>query len=354
MSSWDPAVATAPSSKSVAGYSILPIGAIELSASPRNPLGYYICNGDTYTKSGNPDLWFAIGDSYSQGGADITDFIVPNMSYNFPMGQPLIQKTDTGPGGIQIGTTTVNGGTSTVILNVSNIPPHAHPSLTVQNGMGSSSGGIGTAQPVGTANPGAIIGADIYDGNGNLITSSGNTAQPFNIQNPYTGVQYLIRSTYAIPETSVVGRVNIDTTNNQFYVAWGSNTATVATLNPGAYTFLQMLNEFARAIIAQTSPDYFLNAYTIDPFGNYVARIHAPSNPGISINFSQDGDTTISNSVLDKCADTLGFITRSINAVNIVYDDCIISPYKAMKCNWNGSIADGTLNASDFTYISNW
>ena len=352
--SWDTAVASAPSSKSVAGYSILPIGAIELSASPRNPLGYYVCNGDIISKDTNPDLWLSIGNTYGLGlGLDPTDFALPNLLHNMPLGLPLVAYTNIGDNGIQITATRLYDGSATVSLNIANIPPHAH---GYDVGGATSTAGGGFRSGDANVDNGNKTKSDIYNDAGTLITASNAAPTSFSVQNPYAGVQYLIRSTYAIPETSVVGRVNIDTTNNQFYVSWGGNNLTKATLHPGAYTFLQMLNEFSRAIIEQTSSTYFLNAYTIDTFGNYAFRILTPDNSTLAISFEYGaGAGGVTIGVLDKCADTLGLITRTtytFDSSSAGYAS--LSSTKALKCNWNGSVADGTLIASDFQYITSW
>jgi len=364
--SWD--TTTAPTvSKSISGFSVMPIGSVIISPSPRNPLGFYVANGEIHTQDDNPDLFLAIGSIYNQLNSGIDpkfDFTLPNFSSRVPMGTTNLTHAIQGVVGCNVGYDlsanylTLSGGSSNMTLTASNVPPHAHPIPTPGGGAG------GSGQLAGTPNnnAGYKTFSDIYSPTGTLITASNATPQPFSVIQPFIGVQYLIRSTYDIPDTSVIGKINIDITNNQFYAKFNSSPAVNVIMYPGAYTRLEMIQEMARAIIDAINTGIVvinLVGYTIDQFGSYVMALMTGGNQLI-LSFSNSGtlgatpDNQVSNEILDKTADTLGLITRSTqNYYSNATNQSIIASSKALKIHW-ASIADGVNNNYDFSYLQNW
>lgn len=157
------------------------------------PLGWLVCNGDSYTKADYGELFLAIG--YTFGGAGSL-FLLPDMRNRILMGA---------------GTTVALGATAgalTKILTAANLPPHTHPvndpghthiftgdphshgrGSNLTGALAGASVGIGqaaTAQATAT-------GTNAVTNTGITVGNSTGTSDPLSILNPVFGVSVIIK-----------------------------------------------------------------------------------------------------------------------------------------------------------------
>lgn len=158
------------------------------------PRGWALCEGQLLAISQNTALFSILGTTY--GGDGRTTFALPDLRGRSPI------SAGRGPGlnDIRLGE---RGGAEMKTLNVTELPNHTH-----TNSLKVSSANASQSDPTpgsSIAKPGATKGRtfEATDGfnaatpdvtlNGNSVTT-GNTGgnQPFNIRNPYLGVNYII------------------------------------------------------------------------------------------------------------------------------------------------------------------
>ena len=387
-----------------------PIGNFEFTGSARNPQGHLMCDGAVYSQLAFPDLYLAIGDVYSGPSNnyynkkclhfDISnDFVVPsyvdtsgNSISRFPLGGTLASY---GTGAYAY--TDVSGGASQVVLDISNIPMHEH-QLTRYGGTQTTGLANGGFDP----QTGTILiktECELYDCSGNLAQSG--PAQPFPVIPNFMKFNALIRANS--PDSSaLVGYTTITTQNDRFYInmlGTACNFPTpgttdfetfAVTLKKGNFTRPQFLSNIAASIKSSvnsfSNSSYFnieiasctLDTYKISPQGLYTMALnidYAPLNNS-GIGFVQFVFNTSNNipsygvygaipqDVLDRTADTMGFMTRSVYpglpnnyitsySVNSNFSPLSnIVPPKAMKINWNGSVQNGDYSLSNFGFIS--
>ena len=247
----------------------VPIGTIAIWPLATPPSGYLICNGQTLSRSAYSQLFNVIGTTYgacdgtpenaiswvvTSGALTITfaagtnTNIVAGDTFIWNNGQGTTYNalvatiaTDTthvfalisaGDGSFTGGTATkkfpttfgipnatgqtirgsgtswnvgTNGGADTVALTSANIASHKHDLTLVQNGNGSSSGGISTSGPPGSGSitsggQYAVTGGGIYNnsqGNGagtpTPDTAAGSNGAAFSVQNAYLVLNYCIK-----------------------------------------------------------------------------------------------------------------------------------------------------------------
>lgn len=151
------------------------------------PVGWGFCQGQILAISQNTALFSLLGTFY--GGNGQTTFALPDLRGRVPMG------VGQGPGlpDISIGE---QAGVENVTLLQSNIPAHTHPvTATVKV---SSSNAI-TDEPAGavltTNNNNTYAFPAAANGNmaaGTLTLSPTGSGQPFNIRQPYIGINFII------------------------------------------------------------------------------------------------------------------------------------------------------------------
>ena len=120
------------------------IGEIQMVGFNFAPSNWAICNGQVLPISQNTALFAILGTTY--GGNGQSNFALPDLRGTFPMHQ--------GQGaGLSVRSLGENGGSETVTLNASNIPPlsiSGIPNVTVR-GTGTQGVGLTTGKQLGAA-----------------------------------------------------------------------------------------------------------------------------------------------------------------------------------------------------------
>ena len=120
------------------------IGEIQMVGLNFAPVGWAFCNGQLLAIGSNTALFAILGTTY--GGNGQTNFALPDLRGTFPMHQ--------GQGaGLSVRSLGENGGSETVTLNASNIPPlsiSGIPNVTVR-GTGTQGVGLTTGKQLGAA-----------------------------------------------------------------------------------------------------------------------------------------------------------------------------------------------------------
>jgi microcystin-dependent protein len=113
------------------------------------PKNYAMCNGQLLAINQNQALFALIGTTY--GGNGVTTFALPNMQTDLPVswGQGL---------GLSFYNLGQTGGSPTVTLNQSTVPPHTHAFMTCNSGSNTNSKTISGNVP-GTP---SVSGAAFY------------------------------------------------------------------------------------------------------------------------------------------------------------------------------------------------
>jgi microcystin-dependent protein len=159
------------------------IGSIVLFAGNFAPRGWAFCQGQLLSISTNTALFSILGTTY--GGNGQTTFALPDLRGRVPMGQGQ------GPGLTNV-TLGEQGGSESVTLMPSQMPMHSH-------AVACDTTATGSADPAGAypGNPGSLSGTELYGStaNGtmapNMISPAGGS-QPFSVQQPYLGLNYII------------------------------------------------------------------------------------------------------------------------------------------------------------------
>lgn len=165
---------------------------IRMFAGNFNPRGWLFCNGALQSIAQNTALFSLVGTTY--GGDGQTTFGVPDLRGRVAVG------TGTGPGlpAVNLGEI---GGARTATLTAAQMPAHSH---TVSGSASRACrAGAGNADsPLGNI-PASSASDEIYSspagGNGSMapVTFSGTTSavggnQPFNLMQPYLGMNFII------------------------------------------------------------------------------------------------------------------------------------------------------------------
>ena len=162
------------------------IGEIRMFAGNFPPLGWAFCDGSKLSIKDNAALFSIIGITY--GGNGTSDFALPDLRGRFPMGAGTPNyglSTNLGEQGGQRHTT----------LKIYNLPPHSH-SLNVSKSEGDTADPTDATIAVGTT-------PDLYKvksftkepANASLAPASVSqvgSGMPFDVTNPYTGVNFII------------------------------------------------------------------------------------------------------------------------------------------------------------------
>jgi hypothetical protein len=356
-----------PTTASVSASSV-PVATLIYSASGRNPFGYVLAAGEAFARGVFPELTLAVDNNYTNVDTPsgtysaASDIKVPNLFSSggrFPLASDLVlvntsNINNQGAGGLF-------GGNTSITLTANQIPPHRHDATVQGTGYTSTDGGNGNRANVGQT------GSAIYNSAGTLLTASAGTPSAVNVQNPFGSVYALIRSTNLVPSYYQTGCVNIDSTNNMFWVRFrnsGSlvtNGTQVCTLQTGAFTTTQFISNIINSVaasllltsIAQTT---VLMNFTVNSQGRYVYKMFCGTGSiTVEFNFTQTPGVSIPFAVLDKTADTLGYYTRTSITYAIGFftnQRDYISPPKAMKIYF-GSVEEGSMSSANLPNITN-
>ena len=149
-----------------------PAGSVQMFAGATAPPGYAICDGGAISRTGNPNLFAAIGVAYGAGDGSTT-FNLPNLKGRIPVGQDAAQS--------EFNTLGKAGGAKTHVLSVNEMPVHSHPQyVTANNGSEATrrdhaSDGSSSRFPQGTN------------------TGNAGGGQAHNNLQPYVVMNYIIR-----------------------------------------------------------------------------------------------------------------------------------------------------------------
>ena len=171
--------------------SALPTGMIMMWPIATAPQGFIVCDGSAVSRTTYASLFAVIGTTYGVGNGTST-FNLPNTAGNVIRGYNGITYTTAG-----------TGGADTYALLPSNVASHKHDLTLVQNGIGSTAGGISTATPPASAGPpgnyavtgGAIYNNSITNGIGTpaVETTAGANGASFSLVNKYLVLYYIIK-----------------------------------------------------------------------------------------------------------------------------------------------------------------
>lgn len=115
------------------------VGELMFRASENVPDGWLMCNGAEVAKADYPALWDEIGTIWGAASNPTDNFLLPDYRNRFPLGSGMGSARSIGS----------IGGTETVTLTASQIPPHTHDAPV----SGAASGGVGNT---------AVYGAGIF------------------------------------------------------------------------------------------------------------------------------------------------------------------------------------------------
>jgi microcystin-dependent protein len=191
-----------------------PVGAITCYAGVNAPEGWLFCDGSEVSKITYATLYSVIGNLYGSP-VDSNNFILPDLTFKFPLGKNN-----------NLGT---SGGNQTITLTTNQLPSHTHSGVTDTSGLhnhtatdsghnhlyddayfAENRGGGGNVYgtSAGTDNdndyiyrptPSTFIGnANITVGNSGshthtFTTNSTGSGSSINIMNPYLALNYIIR-----------------------------------------------------------------------------------------------------------------------------------------------------------------
>ena|ERR1700748_3286523 len=166
------------------------LGVIKMFAGNFNPRGYLLCQGQLLSIAQNTALFSILGTTF--GGNGTSTFGIPDLRGRVPVGN------GTGPGLSPIVLGEV-GGQERVTLLTTNMPAHTHP-LTGSVQMPVNDSAANVNSPVGSYL--ADTAANIYNNaagidfgaplTNNLTIGIAGGSQPFEIQSPYLGMNYII------------------------------------------------------------------------------------------------------------------------------------------------------------------
>ncbi len=163
------------------------IGEIRLFAGDFAPKNWAFCNGQLLAIAQNQALFSILGTTY--GGNGTTTFALPDLKSRVPVG------VGEGPGlpGVSLG---IKFGVENVTLLANQLPAHSHTINASANGptINTATGNLSASQS--RANGGTM--PEVYTPNAGPVamgsSAIGNTGgnQPFDIRQPYLGLNYVI------------------------------------------------------------------------------------------------------------------------------------------------------------------
>jgi microcystin-dependent protein len=166
------------------------LGAIFIFAGNFNPRGYMLCQGQLLPISQYTALFSILGTTY--GGNGTTNFALPDLRARTPIGQ------GTGPG-LQPITLGEQAGAQSVTLLATQMPAHNHQCTVTLNaaadGRPSSDSPSGAVLDSGSGTSFFAAAPDGTTMNAGAATAQVALAggnQPFSVQNPYLGINYII------------------------------------------------------------------------------------------------------------------------------------------------------------------
>ena len=145
------------------------IGEIQMVGFNFAPVGWAFCNGQILSIASNTALFSLLGTTY--GGNGQTNFALPNLQGQFPMGN------NQGPG-LSPRTLGEQGGSETVTLQTNQIPPLSiqAPTVTVRGTGGTQGKGLTTGKQLGAS----------------TLSSNSSSALPVSNMPPYLAVNFII------------------------------------------------------------------------------------------------------------------------------------------------------------------
>lgn len=171
------------------------LGEIRMFAGNFAPYGWMLCQGQILPIAQYSALFSLLGTYY--GGNGTSNFGLPNLIGKIPVHQ------GTSPSGATYFIGEMGGAPSAQLL-LSNLPSHAHPiAPAINTGSGSSTtmaAGYPAVADVASSNRSVTFGANPYNPTftpgkyapGGMTGPAGGTSQPFDIQNPYLTVTFII------------------------------------------------------------------------------------------------------------------------------------------------------------------
>jgi microcystin-dependent protein len=168
------------------------------------PRGWALCEGQLLPISQNQALFSLLGTTY--GGDGRTTFALPDLRGRSPIQQGH------GPGlsDIKLGQ---RGGVETVTLTLLNLPNHFHSAGNIKGSImaneedgdnndpqGRNFGVAASGEPYNSQPNDKAMAVNSVAVTGNTDTAGGN--QPFNIRNPFLGINYIIALQGVFPSRS--------------------------------------------------------------------------------------------------------------------------------------------------------
>lgn len=172
---WERKVATAVNSLTLATGRGIPPGVLSPYAVPEAPAGWLNCNGASVSRIDYPALFDIIGQAFGGVGEA---FNLPDLRGRFLLGFSDDEVF------------AASGGASEVVLEVANLPPHAHPA---PGGAFVLSGGAAT----GSGQPGdATTGTIGLDSISHQATETGEQGDgtPLVVMPPYVAMHWIIKA----------------------------------------------------------------------------------------------------------------------------------------------------------------
>jgi microcystin-dependent protein len=157
------------------------------------PRGYMLCQGQILAIASNTALFSLLGTTY--GGNGQTTFALPDLRGRAPVG------TGGGPGlsPIELGEV---GGQQSTTLNVTQMPAHNHTAIVNAAADGrpaNDSPADGVPDSTGTPQYAAAPDGATKMNAGMVTVGIAGGSQPFNIQDPFLGLNYIIATQGLFP-----------------------------------------------------------------------------------------------------------------------------------------------------------
>lgn len=170
------------------GSSLVPIGTMLNFAGTVPPAGWLLCRGQAVSRQQFAALFAVIGVLYGAGDGSTT-FNVPNTAGRTIRGSDVTSWQ-----------TATTGGSDTVMLATSNVPPHAHGIWQGGNSANTDPTGsvVGASNTdSGWADNGTIYAPGVSPGGGprtTVVSNTGTGQTAVTVTNAYLAVPYIIRA----------------------------------------------------------------------------------------------------------------------------------------------------------------
>jgi microcystin-dependent protein len=173
------------------------LGGVFIFAGNFAPRGYALCQGQLLAISQNAALFSLLGTTF--GGNGVSNFALPDLRGRAPIG------AGQGPGLPAI-VPGEQAGTTSTTLTQTNMPAHTHSIAITINAAADSRPSSDTPansfldNTAGTNTyAGATDGTKMNAGVATGVIAPAGGSQPFSIQNPYLGINYIIATTGIFP-----------------------------------------------------------------------------------------------------------------------------------------------------------